>query len=661
MTLGNSVDAKLRQITKLIDAGQKKEARRLLHEVLLVDNNNLDAWELLWQVVYNVKEEMICLNHILGINPNHASAQRRMNDIRLGGEAASAAGETFKTSPFLPEYSTPLASSRNPPPRRRKKRQSNDLLLLFLLFFPTVCVGALGFAAYRAGYIPYFFSSNLTATAIAQNNASCRALIEKAMQATDSFCSEIGSNKACYGNNTIEANLAPGTTERFSARGDIVEVDDVRRLSASPLKLNSEEWGVAVLKIIANLPRSLPGQTVTMVVFGNTTLDKADGNLESFFFTSELGKIVCEKVPEDGIMISVPDGEGVKFTVNGAEIILTGDAALTALKNGKMEVSLFEGSGRIVSDGQEQYFGAGQQVDVQLGGENGNESVGPPSIPESLSQDDLDTACALTGQFCSSDQITPVPSEQAQQMIEEELGITSTPAATSPPTATLTRTSTITSTNTLFVLSTWTPVRTPTRTRTPAPVSTATRTKNPTPISTSTSAVTPIPTGTQTPTSTATVTNTSMPTITSTPTNTATSTFTMTPTATNTPIGDPVCTLVSASSLMQSGNSLVFDLTNSTGGDVTIDAMHIVWLEGTATRLNDFDFDGNQIVSANETTSPSDYPSPNPFAGPVARRTIENDGSPTETFTINFLTAPTGSGYIVQLHFDISCQLSVSN
>ncbi len=49
-----------------------------------------------------------------------------------------------------------------------------------------------------------------------------------------------------------------------------------------------------------------------------------------------------------------------------------------------------------------------------------------PSTPESLSQDDLDTACALTGQFCSQDQITPVASEQAQQTIQEELGITPT-------------------------------------------------------------------------------------------------------------------------------------------------------------------------------------------------------------------------------------------
>jgi hypothetical protein len=104
---------------------------------------------------------------------------------------------------------------------------------------------------------------------------------------------------------------------------------------------------------------------------------------------------------------------------------------------------------------------------------------------------------------------------------------------------------------------------------------------------------------------------------------------------------------------------LELSLTNSTGGDVTIDAMHIVWNVGTATRILDQTLDVNQIGNANELTSPSDFPSPNPFAGPASRRVIENDGTPTETLAINFQASPTGGGYSVQLHFDIGCQIQV--
>jgi hypothetical protein len=211
-----------------------------------------------------------------------------------------------------------------------------DLLLFwFFLLFPTVCAGLLGFVFYRAGYFP----------TLAKKNAECQALIEKAMQASASSCNQVDSNKACYGNDTINAELESGTAQNFSAPGDVVDVDKVLRISASPIKLDSDEWGIAILKVIANLPRSLPGQTVTMIVFGNTTLDKESGNLETFFFSSELGQIVCEKVPKDGIMINVPDGSGIKFTVNGAELTLTGDASITAVQNGNMEVNLYDGSG----------------------------------------------------------------------------------------------------------------------------------------------------------------------------------------------------------------------------------------------------------------------------------------------------------------------------
>lgn len=583
----------------------------------------------------------------------------------------------------MQDYQQKPAPTRKPSPRRKKNRVPDILLFLFLLLFPTVCASTFGFVLFRAGYIPAVVSSNLTATAIAKKNASCQALIEKAMQVSNSFCNQIGSNKVCYGNNTIQADLAPESTQKFSERGDIVDVNQLRRISASPLKLDSAEWGIAFFKIIANLPRSLPGQTVTMVVFGNTTLDNASGNLESFFFSSELGQISCDKVPNDGIMLSVPDGEGVKFTVNGAELTLTGDASIKAVKNGKMEVNLFEGSGRIVSGGDEQYFGAGQQVNVQLGGENGTESIGSPSKPIPLSQEDLDTACAMTGQFCSQDQIILVSSELAQ----EELG---TQTATNPVTSTITRTPTgmPTATSTILVIPSWTPSRMPsTPTRAATPVVVDTPVKTPTPRRTTTPRNTTAPTNTlpvftqvpsSTPANTETLipanTATSTPILTLAPTSTATSTpiptlaptntttSTPIPTATNTAIDKFVCSSsqIIAGMLTENGNSLVLNLTNNSGGVVTIDAMRIVWNVGVATKILDQFLDGKQIGNANEQTSPSNFPDPNPFTGNDSLRDIEIVGTNTEILVINFQAPPTGGGYLVQLHFNIGCQIEAS-
>ncbi|HXQ33001.1 MAG TPA: hypothetical protein VN843_03145, partial [Anaerolineales bacterium] len=469
------------------------------------------------------------------------------------------------------DYGAPRRSSR-------RKRQESIFVLLFGAFLSFMCVGIVGFALYLGGYNPFLFPSNLTATAISQ----CQVLINKAIQSSDSYCGETNTNNVCYGNTTIRAELAPGATERFSERGDIIDVNELRSLSAAPLNLENDEWGIAVFKVIANLPRSLPGETVTMVVFGNTTIDKESGGLESFYFFSELGQIACQAVPSDGMMLTSPDGSGLQINVNGTELTLKGNANLKAVKNGEMEVSIFSGSGKIVSNGKEQYFGAGQKVSVGLGGENGVQSISGPSAPEPLTQEELNTACAMTGQYCSQSQITPVSAAEAQQQLQAE--ITFTPSSTPSPTPTSRPSPTLIPTNTIFVLPSWTPrwTATPTRTRTPLPSATRTRT--------------PIPTRTRTP----------IPTLTR--TRTATPTITLTPTFTQSLTPTPACVLISATSPTNSvPNELAMTITNDNVAPITIASFHADWdLGPTASqKLSKLLLDGTEIWNIADNSPPS--------------------------------------------------------
>ena len=166
----------------------------------------------------------------------------------------------------------------NQPKRKKQGNLSNALIFLLSMSLPIICGCVLGTLSYQAGYLDtILFSTSLTSTAVAEKNASCQLLIQKAMVASADYCNEVASNEACYGNNTLSADLAPGATDRFIQRGDIVSVEQLLRIVASPLKPDTNEWGIAVLKVFANLPRSLPGQTITMVVFGNTTLDNQGG------------------------------------------------------------------------------------------------------------------------------------------------------------------------------------------------------------------------------------------------------------------------------------------------------------------------------------------------------------------------------------------------
>jgi hypothetical protein len=478
-------------------------------------------------------------------------------------------------------------------------------------------VGVTGFALYRSGFVPFGLSSSLTATAIARNSASCQALIDLAIQSSGSYCGETNSNNVCYGNTTIKAELVPGATERFSERGDIIAVNELRRLSASPLNLDNDEWGIAVFKVIANLPRSLPGETVTMVVFGNATLDNNSGesnSLESFYFSSELGQIACEKVPYDGLMITSPSGGGIRFNINGAELTLAGNASIKAINNGEMEVSVYDGSAKIVSNGDEQYFGAGQKVSVELGGPNGNESVSSPSEPESLSQDELNTACNITGQYCSPGEIDPISEEEAQGQIQSQ--ITSTPTLT--PTQTLTPIPTITfaPTNTLLVLPS--PTLSPTTTFTPKP-----------PTATKIPSATNIP-----PTRTNTTIPTSTPGI---PTN-------------------PICGAVSLSGLTNPNpNELAANITNNGPNPITISRFFAYWVKTPQSqKLDRLILNSNIIWNTSDSNSPSDIPSEGNWIG-TASRTISNGA--TGNFIMRFQNDLQPTGYVIHIAFDIGCQV----
>jgi hypothetical protein len=423
-----------------------------------------------------------------------------------------------------------------------------------------------------------------------------------------------------------------------------------------------------------------------MMVFGSTKLDKITNNLETFYFSSDLGQIQCRKVPFDGIMITMPEGTGIKFTINDAELTLMGNASLKATRNGSMEVSMYSGSGYIVSNGQGQVIGAGEVSSVPMGGPNGTSSVGPPSIPRPLSPEDLAIACTMTGQFCSQQQITQVSADNALKTLQAGGTViqpvstlipsrtstlmasptplhTSTAVKTKTPTqVTLTRTSTpVTPTRTRT--STATRTRTPTATNSPTRTWTRTATPTYTSTPTATSTFTLTATLTSTPTFTTTYTPTDIDTATNSPTSTDTPTLTPTPTFTQTSTNTPFnsCSNISSSVLNNPGGlkNLTLDITNSSGSTVEITSIIIEWDIATTDRLLTVELSGQQISNPNEVTSPVDIPAGNPFTGPAADRQII-DGT---TSTLNLIfdnNLALGSGYSVEVGFDSVCQIQVS-
>jgi hypothetical protein len=106
--------------------------------------------------------------------------------------------------------------------------------------------------------------------------ADCPAIVSAALEAVDSVCSDTQRNQLCYGNIILTATAREGVGDfLFEKSGDRVGVAEVESLQLSSLSLDDQAWGVALMKVQANLPNTLPGQNVTLLLFGNVSI----GNL----------------------------------------------------------------------------------------------------------------------------------------------------------------------------------------------------------------------------------------------------------------------------------------------------------------------------------------------------------------------------------------------
>jgi hypothetical protein len=550
------------------------------------------------------------------------------------------------------------------------------IAVLVLFGLGIVCVGLWTLVLLQSGFLGGQSAANLTATALAQNNQACQTLIEQAMQESGDFCKNIGTNQLCYGNVSVQADLAQGTNQRFAQQGDIIDVDILRRLSAAPLDLQNHAWGIAIFKVTANLPRSLPGQTVTMMVFGNTTLGKEEPGLHTFYFFSDTGQVICDAVPFDGLMITMPNGVGARFNINGSELVLTGNASVTAIPGGEMNISLYNGSAQVTADGQSQIFGPGQQVSIPLGGSNGLETIGPPSEPTPLSDDDLTIACTIAGQNCDLTPIPTIPADAAEATLSSELRptqetVVATPSATSTQAPSATAMPSMTPFPSLTRVPSKTATRVPTRkpSDTHQPPSTATKMNTAAPTQTPSNTFTPTYTGTVTATFTDTFTPTDTATITATPT--FTNTFTLTPTETATPTFTSVvptdtstptptsinCSLITMQNLSISGNQLSVEIVNGMTSVIRLASFISNWPDVPESQQLNLITLGTQNIWEGTMTAPN--AAPEAFTAAFGLRQI--NASSSDVLTMNFSEILVPEPYSLTINFEsIGCPTTIT-
>ncbi|MEZ4671811.1 MAG: SH3 domain-containing protein [Anaerolineae bacterium] len=116
----------------------------------------------------------------------------------------------------------------------------------------------------------------LLCVSVVTAQSDCPTIVRTALDVAGSVCGGIGRNQACYGNITLNAVPQAGVSNfTFNQTGDVVSVADVQSLTLTSLDTTTDQWGVALMKIQANIPDTLPGQNVTLLLFGDVQMENA--------------------------------------------------------------------------------------------------------------------------------------------------------------------------------------------------------------------------------------------------------------------------------------------------------------------------------------------------------------------------------------------------
>ncbi len=152
---------------------------------------------------------------------------------------------------------------------------------------------------------------------LAQSLSDCPTYVNTALEAVSDTCQNTGRNQLCYGNIQLDATPRMSDNFTFQQPGDLVGVENVEDLRLSSLDLTSDVWGIALMKIQANLPDTLPGQNVVFLLFGDVEVtNKAAATTELIMIST--GNVNVRRRPStsgNNIISSLKTGQAV--TANG--------------------------------------------------------------------------------------------------------------------------------------------------------------------------------------------------------------------------------------------------------------------------------------------------------------------------------------------------------
>ena len=184
-------------------------------------------------------------------------------------------------------------------------------------------------------------------------------------------CQDTGRNQVCFGNKQLSAEPSELVVNiedfQFSEVGDIEDLVDISTIDAADFEEGTGTFGVALIRMQANIPNTLPGQNVTFLIFGDTDLSidnpDAENGLQAVSLSTGIGRTTCNDVPRSGLIVQTPRiNTTVEFTLNGINVVLGSTAMFWTENSTTTYAGLFEGHTWLTQNGHTEDMGAGWQI-----------------------------------------------------------------------------------------------------------------------------------------------------------------------------------------------------------------------------------------------------------------------------------------------------------
>jgi hypothetical protein len=223
----------------------------------------------------------------------------------------------------------------------------------------------------------------LMGASVLAQTTECPDFIYDYIEQTAEVCAATGRNQICYGSNAIDIELL-NSDVAFGNPGDITDLANVDSIQTSSLDIATQEFGMALMQVQAEVEGALPGQVVTFLLMGNVSVDginEGDAPMQAFRFSTGIGAPTCENSNYDALMIDSPDGLVINFSVNGVDIELGSTAIIVGKPDNKIDMLVLEGHGRVTAMGETVEVEEGFWTQIPMNPETGTEAVAPPEEP----------------------------------------------------------------------------------------------------------------------------------------------------------------------------------------------------------------------------------------------------------------------------------------